>query len=183
MPHTRWLKQQKFSHSSGDWKSKLIVHFWWSLCSWLANGHLLARPPSVHTLLASLPLIRSRILPDQGTTLMTSFNLNYLPKGPKDPSPNRATLRVKASTNQLWGRVDTIQCMSATLLFISLESKDAMFSIYGVDMGPTLNLIKIKDLRVKESSWWRLLNTIIITSIVIIMFTPKTLRTCSELIW
>ena len=42
--------------------------------------------------------------------------------------------------------------MSATLLFISLESKDAMFSIYGVDMGPTLNLIKIKDLRVKESS-------------------------------
>jgi len=67
---------------------------------------------------------------------MTSFNLNYLPKGPKDPSPNRVTLRVKASTNHLCGRGDTIQCMPATLLFISLEPKDAMFSIYGIDMAP-----------------------------------------------
>ena len=54
----------------------------------------------------SLPLLlRTPILWHQGPTLKTSFNLNYLPKG---PCPNTVTQRLRAST--LWEQGnDTIQ--------------------------------------------------------------------------
>ena len=55
--------------------------------------------------------IRTLILLDQGPTLMTSFNLNYLLI---DPSPSIVTLRVKASAYEFWG--DTFQLI-AVLLF------------------------------------------------------------------
>ena len=50
--------------------------------------------------MSPLLLIRTPVLSDKGPTLMTSFNLNYLLKG---PVPNIVTLGVKPSINEFWG--------------------------------------------------------------------------------
>ena len=95
IPQARWLKQTFiFSHF---WM--LDVHgqvssefdFWWELSSWLAHGDLLPVSSQDHSsvytweerTLAFIPLlIRTPVPLDWGPTLMTSFDLNYLHKGP-----------------------------------------------------------------------------------------------------
>lgn len=65
-------------------KALFLACRWLSLCTlewqWGVGG------PSL--------VLRTRILLDQGPTLMNSFNINDLPRG---PSPNTATLGVRAS--------------------------------------------------------------------------------------
>ena len=85
MAQTGWLKQQKFI-SSQLWKSQikgpvrlvpggiLLPGFPPSLCvlTWGGGGK--------EALCRLFLLVRAPILVDQGTTLMTTFNLNYLYK-------------------------------------------------------------------------------------------------------
>lgn len=80
--------------------------FWRGLCSWLGGSHLLAVSLCAHRererSLVSLPLIGTLVLVDYGPTLMTSFNLDYLPKA---LSTNVVTVGVRVSTYEFWGAV------------------------------------------------------------------------------
>lgn len=73
-------------------------------------------------------MFRMVILLNQGSTLMTSFNMNYLLRG---PSPNRATLGVRASIFEFWE--DIIQSIKGTKEKQSLDIQPVVDSesIYG----------------------------------------------------
>ena len=89
-----WLEQQKFIFSL-FWRLEaqdqyaIRVSFWGKVSSWLADSQLLAVSShglcSVHKwreTLSGILLKRIPVLLNQGSTFMTSFNLNYLPKDP-----------------------------------------------------------------------------------------------------
>lgn len=103
---TAWIKEQKFIYSrSGGWQSKIkvLAGLVFLACNQSRPLLVLTQPfLCVQTLLVSLLLpMRTLILPDQGHTLMTSFNLYYLLEGPF--SGYSHILRIRAPTLNLRG--------------------------------------------------------------------------------
>ena len=98
-----WLKQQKFI--AGSWKSKLWSYRGWKskikVLSGLVSGETVFSTSSVHTwqerviFAFSSTSCEATSPMEVGPTCMTSFNLNYLPKGPT------SKLWVRASTHEL----------------------------------------------------------------------------------
>lgn len=115
---TAWLQQQTFiSHSSEGHTSKTKVQSGLDsggggLSSWLVDGNVLLSPHTVERQKSPLPVpVFIKVLSHYSLSHVTSFNLNYLPKGTS--SPNTVTGVIRASAYEWVGREDRIQPIPA----------------------------------------------------------------------